>query len=226
MADPLPGGNEARTPMPKVDPLFAEDFTTSYTSVLWTMMFLSLCDKRWDRPRETAQLEARLAAIDAKAIGLGLKPAMEQAAHRKAQQMATMRFDTRCNGGFEKAYQSAKGALTEIEGFLERRAKQPPTPGGQAPPQDVHMAYLGVDARFFSLQACREPSILREVGAQRARFEGIEQKIARKLGAAALTSLRDHASMQSAVKMIEQCAGGSGVQRLRESLDRLDALLS
>jgi hypothetical protein len=228
MAAPLPGGTEAKTPMTKVDPLFAEDFSTSYVSVLWTMMFLRLCDARWGRPTERAELEARLAAIKSKALGHGLKRAMEQAEQRKAQMMATMRIDTQCHGGFERAYQSAKGALTEIEDFLVRRTKEPPAAGGdtRGPPQEVRFYYLGVDAAFFSLKACREPDIVREVAAQRARFEDIEQRIAQRLGRAALTSLRDHASMQSAVKMVEQCAGDGGMQRLRENLDRLAALVS
>ena len=222
----LPGGTEGKTPVTKVDPLFAEDFTTSFSSVLWTMMFLRLCDDRWDRPRERAELEARLAAIEAKAVGLGLKPAMEQAAHRKAQMMATMRIDTQCNGGFEKAYQSAKGALSEIEDFLVRRTKEPRAAGSDSggPPQEVRFYYLMVECGFFALQACRDEGILRDVKSQRRRFEEIENQLSRQLGRAALTSLRDHASMQSAVKMVEQCAGERGVERLVESLDRLAAL--
>lgn len=219
-------GTQDDKPMPG-DALFREDFRTAYGVVLWRMMLLRWCDARWDRPKETAELESRLAAINAEALRRGLKRQMEQAADDNARQMATMRLDTMCRGGFEPSRASAERGLTELERFMARRTEEARAgDDGQAPPQDVHIAYLGVDARLFSLQACREPSILREVAAQRARFEGIEQRIAQKLGRPALTSLRDHASMQSAVKMIEQCAGESGVQRLRESLDRLDALLS
>ena len=207
--------------------LFREDFRTAYGAVLWRMMLLRWCNARWDRPKETAELESRLAVIEAEAIRRGLKPQMVQAASDNAEQMATMRLDAMCNGGFEPSWVSAERGLTELERFMSSRTEEAEAgDDSQGPPQDIRIAYLGVDARFFSLQACREPSILRKVGAQRARFEDIEQKIARKLGRSALTSLRDHASMQSAVKMVEQCAGESGVQRLRVSLDRLDALLS
>jgi hypothetical protein len=95
---------------------------------------------------------------------------------------------------------------------------------GQAPPQDVRIAYLVVDALFFSLQECREPNIAREVSAQRARFEDIEQQLAEKLGRGALTSLRDHARMQAAVTMVEPCAGERGLKRLAENLNRLAGL--
>lgn len=207
--------------------LFREDFRTAYGSVLWRMMLLRWCNARWDRPKETAELESRLAVIEAEAIRRGLKRQMEQAASDNARQMATMRLDAMCNGGFEPSRASADRGLTELERFMSRRTDEAQAgDDGQGPPQNIRIAYLAVDARFFSLKACRERSILREVGAQRARFEDIEQRIARKLGRAALTSLRDHASMQSTIKMIEQCAGENGVQRLRESLDRLDALLS
>jgi hypothetical protein len=209
------------------DSLFRDDFRTAYGSVLWTMMVLRWCNARWDRPKETAALESRLAAIDAEAIRRGLKPQMEQAAGDNARQMATMRLDTMCNGGFEPSRASAERALTELERFMGRRKEEAQAgDDSKAPPQDVRIAYLGVDATFFSLQECREPSIVREVSAQRARFEDIEQQIAQKLGRAALTSLRDHARMQSAVKMVQPCAGERGLQRLRENIDRLAALLS
>ena len=219
-------GTETGKPM-IADSLFRQDFRTAYASVLWTMMVLRWCDARWDRPRETAEVESRLAALDAQAIRRGLKPQIEQAAADNARMMATMRLDTRCNGGFEPSRASADRALTELERFMsDRREEAQAGDDSQAPPQDVRIAYLGVSAVFFSLQECREPSIVREVSAQRARFEDIEQRIAQKLGRAALTSLRDHASMQSAVKMVQPCAGERGTQRLRENIDRLAALLS
>ena len=222
------GGGAAGTqddkPMPG-NALFREDFRTAYGSVLWTMMFLRLCNARWDRPKETAELEARFASIEAQAISRGLKPRMEQAAADKAQQMATMRLDTQCHGGFERARASADRTLTELERMMTRQTDESDD-DSQAPPQNIRIAYLGVDAAFFSLQACREPNIVRKVAAQRSRFEDMEQRIARKLGRGALTSLRDHASMQSAMKMVEQCAGDRGMQRLRENLDRLAAALS
>ena len=205
--------------------LFREDFRTAYGSVLWRMMLLRWCNARWDRPKETAELELRLAAIDAEAIRRGLKPQMEQAADDNARQMAIMRLDTMCSGGFEPSRASAERGLAELERFMSRRTEEAEaSDDGQAPPQDVRIAYLVVDALFFSLQECREPSIVREVSAQRARFDDIEQQLAQKLGRAALTSLRDHAKMQSAVKMVEPCAGERGIKRLVENLDRLAGL--
>ena len=121
-------------------------------------------------------------------------------------------------------YQSAQRALAEIEGFLERRAKQTPTPGAKPPPQDVHIAYLGVEAGFFALRECREDSILKVVNVQRARFKEIEKRLARRIGSRALMSLRDHARMQSAVIMAQPCAGERGVERLAQNLNRLAAL--
>ena len=214
--------------MSRPDSLFREDFRLAYASVLWTMMDLRLCDARWNRPQERAKAEARLAAIDAQAVGLGLKPDMEQAAQDNAKMMATMRLDTSCNHGFERSQKSAEGALSELERFLTRRGKEAQAAGGdaQGPPQAVRFAYLGVDAGFFALQACREESILREVASARERFKAIERQIARRLGSGALTSLRDHASMQSAVKMVPQCAGDLGVEKLGENLDRLVAALA
>ena len=100
------------------DSAFREDFQTAYISVLWTMMFLRLCDARWKRPQETAAAEARLAAIDAEAIRRGLSPQMEQAANVKAQQMATMRLDTMCNGGFDDAHARAQQAIEKLERLM------------------------------------------------------------------------------------------------------------
>ncbi len=152
---------------------------------------------------------------------------MVQAADDNARQMATMRLDSMCNGGFEPSRASADRGLTELERFMARRTEEAQTgDDGQAPPQDVHIAYLGVDAMFFSLKECREPSIVREVSAQRARFEDVERQIAQKLGRGTLTSLRDHASMQSAVKMVQPCSGESGLKRLVENLDRLAGLVA
>ena len=102
-------------------PQFREDFRTAYRSVLWTMMVLRWCNARWDRPKETAAAESRLAAIDAKAIRRGLKPQMEQAASDNAQQMAVMRLDVRCSGGFDPAHARADRALTELERLMRRR---------------------------------------------------------------------------------------------------------
>jgi hypothetical protein len=225
---PAPPEMEAQPPMTRLDPLFREDFRLAYSSVLWTMMFLRWCDARWTQPQETARAESRLAAIEAQAISLGLKQDMEQAARDNGQRMSTMRLDAMCNGGFERSHKSAQGALSELEGFMRRRAKEAQPTDGQAqgPPQAVRIAYLGVDAQFFSLQACREESILRAVRSARSRFQVIERQIARRLGAPALTSLRDHARMQSAVIMVQQCAGDVGVKKLGESLDRLAAALA
>ena len=88
-------------------------------------MVLRWCDDRWTRPRERAQSEARLAAIDAEADRLGLRPEMELAAQDNAQQMATMRLDTRCSGGFDRSQQAAEKALTGLEGLMESRRNSP-----------------------------------------------------------------------------------------------------
>ncbi len=207
------------------DSLFREDFRTAYGAVLWRMMLLRWCNARWDRPKETAELESWLAKIDAEAIRRGLKRQMEQAASDNAKQMATMRLDAMCNDGFEPSRASAERGLTELERFMSRRKEEAQAgDNSQGPPQDIRIAYLGVDAMFFSLQECREPSIVREVSVQRGRFEDIEHRIAKTLGRGALTSLRDHARMQSAVKMVEPCAGERGLKRLVENLDRLEGL--
>jgi hypothetical protein len=100
------------------DSVFREDFRTAYGSVLWTMMVLRWCDARWKRPRETAAAEARLAAVDAEAIRRGLRPQMEQAANDNAQQMATMRLDAMCNGGFDDAHARAQQALDKLERLM------------------------------------------------------------------------------------------------------------
>ena len=88
------------------------------------MMVLRWCDQRWDRPRETAVAEARLAAIDARAIAMGLKPQMKQAANDNARKMAIMRLDTRCNGGFDRFHRSAKRALEGLEELMKQRAQR------------------------------------------------------------------------------------------------------
>ena len=97
---------------------FREDFRTAYASVLWSMMVLRWCDARWKRPRETAAAEARLAAIDAEATSRGLKPLMDQAAADNAGQMATMRLDTMCSGGFDEFHARAQRALDEMERLM------------------------------------------------------------------------------------------------------------
>jgi hypothetical protein len=222
-----PGGGTQSGKPTMADSLFRQDFRTGYASVLWTMMMLRSCNDRWNRPKETAELVSRLAAVDAEAIRRGLKPQMEQAARDNARRMATMRLDMMCNAGFERAQASAEGALIELERFMSRRAEETRGGGdGQVPSQNIRMAYLGADGMFFALQECREPGIVREVKAQRARFEDLEQEIAKKLGRAALTSFRDHARMELAVKMVQPCAGERGLQNLRQCLDRLAGLLS
>lgn len=100
------------------DSAFREDFQTAYISVLWTMMVLRWCDARWKRPQETAAAEARLAAVDVEAIRRGLKPQMERAASHNAQQMATMRLDAMCNGGFDDAHARALQALDRLERLM------------------------------------------------------------------------------------------------------------
>jgi hypothetical protein len=89
------------------------------------MMVLRWCDDRWKRPRERARAEARLAAIDAKAVGLGLRPEMELAASDNARKMATMRLDTRCSGGFDRSQEAAEKALTARERLMESWTKSP-----------------------------------------------------------------------------------------------------
>ena len=101
---------------------FHEDFRIAYGSVLWTMMVLRWCDRRWTRPSETAAAEARLRAIDEQAVKLGLRPQMDQAAQDNAQQMAIMRLDVHCNGGFERFHASAERALAKVERLI--RSKQ------------------------------------------------------------------------------------------------------
>jgi hypothetical protein len=136
------------------------------------MMVLRWCNARWDRPRETAEAEARLTVIDAEAIRRGLKAQMEQAAGDNGRQMATMRLDSMCNGGFEPAWARADRSLAELERFMSRRQEETQTgDDSQAPPQDIRIAYLAVNAWFFSLQECRETSMVQEVAARRARFE-------------------------------------------------------
>jgi len=100
---------------------FREKFRTAYGSVLWTMMVLRWCDRKWVRPKETAAAEARLKAIDEEAVRLGLRPQMDQAAHDKAQQMATMRLDVHCSGGFDPFHASADRALTKLERLMRSR---------------------------------------------------------------------------------------------------------
>ena len=100
---------------------FHEDFRTAYGSVLWTMMVLHWCDRRWARPREMSAAEARLKAIDEQAVKLGLRPQMDQAAQGNAQQMATMRLDVHCNGGFDQFHARADRALTDIERLMRTR---------------------------------------------------------------------------------------------------------
>ena len=104
--------------MTSPDSHFREDFRTAYASVLWTMMVLRWCDRRWDRPKETAEAESRLAAIDAEAIRRGLKPQMDQAAQDNAQMMATMRLDTMCSGGFDPFHARAQRALDKLERMM------------------------------------------------------------------------------------------------------------
>ena len=101
---------------------FQAEFRTAYSSVLWTMMVLRWCDGRWHRPKETAAAEVRLKSINAEAIRRGLKLQMDRAAHDNAQQMATMRLDVHCNGGFDRSYDRAKAALTKMERLLRAGA--------------------------------------------------------------------------------------------------------
>ena len=115
---PLEPVAETKMPTAVPDSASLEDFRTAYGSVLWTMMVLRWCDARWKRPQETAAAEARLAAIDAEAISRGLKPQMEQAANDNAQQMATMRLDTMCNGGFDDFHARAQQALDKLERLM------------------------------------------------------------------------------------------------------------
>ena len=107
------------------DPQFREDFQTAYAAVLWSMMVLRWCDARWKRPVETAAAESRLAAIDKQATNMGLEPQMEQAADDNARQMATMRLDTMCTGGFDPFHARAEKALAEIERLIRGRQGSP-----------------------------------------------------------------------------------------------------
>ncbi len=109
--------------MPRTDPdsAFREQSQPAYASVLWSMMVLRWCDARWKRPQETAEAEARLAAIDAEAVNLGLKPQMDQAGRDNAEQMATMRLDTMCSGGFDRFHVNAQKALAELERLMTGR---------------------------------------------------------------------------------------------------------
>lgn len=100
---------------------FHAEFRTTYASVLWTMMMLRWCNDRWNRPMETAAAEARFKAITAVAIRRGLKPQMDQAARDNARQMAVMRLDVRCNGGFARPHANAKQALTKVERLMRTR---------------------------------------------------------------------------------------------------------
>ena len=118
---PTQAATEAELPTTGPDSEFREDFRTAYRSVLWTMMVLRWCDARWERPKQTAAAEARLATIDADAIRRGLKPQMEQAANDNAQQMATMRLDTMCSGGFDSSHARANQALDELERLMRER---------------------------------------------------------------------------------------------------------
>ncbi len=97
---------------------FHEEFRTAYGSVLWTMMVLRWCNDRWDRPRQTAAAEARLKAINSKAVRRGLGPQMRQAADDNARQMAVMRLDVRCSQGFERPHSQARNALSKAERLL------------------------------------------------------------------------------------------------------------
>ena len=110
---PIPTGTEA--PMPELDPQFRQDFRVAYGAVLWRMMLLRWCDARWKRPAETAAAEARLAAINALAIRLGLQPEMDQAGTDNARQMAIMRLDVHCNLGFDPTHASAIEGLAALE---------------------------------------------------------------------------------------------------------------
>lgn len=112
------GGN-ATTP----GSAFQDEFRTAYASVLWSMMVLRWCDRRWVRPEETAAAEVRLKAIDEQAIKLGLKPQMDQAARDNAQQMATMRLDVHCSGGFERFYATANQSLSRMERLMPGRQR-------------------------------------------------------------------------------------------------------
>jgi len=105
-----------------VDPQFREDFQTAYAAVLSSMMVLRWCDARWKRPEETAAAESRLAAIDKQATNMGLEPQMEQAADDNARQMATMRLDTMCSGGFDPFHARAERALDELERLMAVRS--------------------------------------------------------------------------------------------------------
>ena len=120
-APPTVPANEIGKPMTPGDSLFRQDFRTAYGSVLWTMMVLRWCDERWAGPAETAKAQARLEAIDAQAAAMGLDEEMRQAADDNARQMAIMRLDTRCHGGFEPALQNAKRALGKVESLIAAR---------------------------------------------------------------------------------------------------------
>jgi hypothetical protein len=98
-----------------VNSAFHEEFRMAYGSALWTMMVLRWCDGRWNRPVETAKAEARLKAINAKAVRRGLKPQMEQAAEDNARQMAVMRLDVHCSAGFDRSHANADRALAKTE---------------------------------------------------------------------------------------------------------------
>ena len=120
---PLPDREEAAAPASTLDAAFSEDFRRAYAAALWSMMVLRWCDERWNRPRLTAEAEARLAAINAIATRQGLKPIMDQAGRDNARAMATMRLDVRCNGGFDRFHAAALKALAEVERLL-RTGKQ------------------------------------------------------------------------------------------------------
>ena len=129
-------GNSAATAAPAINggiamaaagTAFQEEFRAAYRSALWTMMVLRWCDRRWDRPVQTAKAEARLRAVSRQAIRRGLKRQMEQAADDNARQMAVMRLDVRCTGGFDRFHASAQRALTGVEQLMRRpRRAQPP----------------------------------------------------------------------------------------------------
>ena len=157
---------------------------------------------------------------------MGLKQEMRQAAEDNARQMATMRLDIMCREGFESARDRMERVLGEFESFMVRHKEASKGSDDEPPdlPQDVRIAYLVVDAEFFALQECPEPSIVSDVEAQRVRFEAIEKDLVTRLGRAALNSVRDQARMQSAVRMVQPCAGEAGVERLRQFVDRLAEL--
>ncbi len=97
---------------------FRTEFKEAYRSALWTMMFLRWCGARWQRPDELAVEEARLSALNERAHALDLHPEMRLAAQENAQQMAVMRLDTYCNGGFEKAAESHAATVARLERAL------------------------------------------------------------------------------------------------------------